>query len=74
VPYYGLLRKAKFRHRRGPTHEARPCWFKGKVLEFLEKPEYEQANLLELPSERVARTSVDTQIQQLVDTAKPAIS
>lgn len=56
LPYYGLLRKAKLQYRRGPSHEARPCWPKGKVLEFLEKPEWEQANLLELPSERVART------------------
>ena len=56
MPYYGLLRKAKLRLRRGPTHEARPCWFKGRVLEFLEKPEWERADLLELPSERVART------------------
>ena len=56
IPYFGLLRKAKRPRRRGEDHEARPCWFKGRVLEFLQKPEWEQGQLLELPSERVART------------------
>jgi hypothetical protein len=56
IPYYGLVRKATLRIRRGLTHEAKPCWFKGRVLEFLERPEWERWHQLELPSERAART------------------
>jgi hypothetical protein len=55
IAFYGLLRRSRF-PLRGHDHEARPAWFKGRVLEFLEKPDWEQARLLELRSEIVART------------------
>jgi hypothetical protein len=56
LPSYGLLTKAKPRLGREPTHEARPCWYKGRILKFLERPEEERADLLELPSEHVAHS------------------
>ena len=56
VPFYGLLRRAKQGRRRELTHEARPCWYKGRVLAFLEKPDGERAERLELRWELAART------------------
>jgi len=56
LPYFGLLQRAWVQRYRNQTHEARPCWSKKRVLEFLLKDDWERATRLELPSERVART------------------
>jgi hypothetical protein len=56
LPFYGLLQRTHRRGRKRVSEEARPCWAKARVIEFLLKPDWHQATALELPSEVTART------------------